>query len=67
MAHCTACGRPMCAMCARTDKPPFYCYVHAPVTLFGVSTVRMEVAMATLGFLLLLLCLSPLGYMALHH
>lgn len=67
IARCRACGRPMCAMCARTDKPPYYCYVHAPVTLFGVNTVRMEVAMAALGFLLLLLCLSPLGYMALHH
>jgi serine/threonine-protein kinase len=64
LGHCRACGRALCAQCARTERPPYFCYVHAPVTLFGISTVRLEVLLTALAFLFLLLCLSPLGYAA---
>jgi len=61
-ARCAACGRALCRVCARPHRDRHYCLPHAPVTLFGVSTVRLEVAAALAAFLLLLLCLSPLGY-----
>jgi serine/threonine-protein kinase len=64
VGHCRACRRALCRACARQDDPPFYCRLHAPVTILGISTVRLEVALAAALFLLLLLCLSPLGYAA---
>lgn len=62
---CHVCGRPLCEGCAQGRRAPFHCVLHAPLTLFGVSLVRLEVALAALLFLLLLLSLSPLGYAAL--
>jgi serine/threonine protein kinase len=59
---CQVCSRPLCPACARRDRPPFYCFIHAPVTFFGISIVRLEVTLAVLVFLLLLLSLSPVGY-----
>lgn len=67
IGHCQACRKPLCRACARADEPPFYCLVHQPVTLFGISTVRLEVALATLAFLLLLLSLTPVGILALRY
>ena len=64
---CQACGKPLCRHCARAEAPPFFCLIHQPVTLFGISTVRLEVMLAAAAFLLLLLCLSPLGYLAMRH
>jgi serine/threonine protein kinase len=64
VGHCRACGRALCRACARQDRPPYYCFIHRPVTIFGISAVRLEVALAALAFLLLLLTLSPLGYAA---
>lgn len=65
-AGCAACGRPMCALCARGEREPYYCYIHQPVVICGINAVRLEVAVAALAFVLLLLCLSPVGYAALH-
>jgi serine/threonine-protein kinase len=62
VGHCEACRRPLCRHCARPSGSQVYCIIHRPVTLFGISTVRLEVALALLAFLLLLLTLSPVGY-----
>ncbi|HTE21119.1 MAG TPA: B-box zinc finger protein, partial [Armatimonadota bacterium] len=62
---CQACRRPLCRACVRGDRPPYFCRIHTPVTIFGISAVRLEVALALAAFLLLLLCLSPVGYAAL--
>jgi serine/threonine protein kinase len=68
-AECADCRRPLCRACARPHRTrrgtAHYCVLHTPVTLFGISTVRLEVALAIAAFLLLLLSLSPLGYGAL--
>jgi eukaryotic-like serine/threonine-protein kinase len=65
VGHCRACGRALCRHCARHERPPYYCLLHTPVTFFGISTVRLEVALVAIALLLLLLTLSPLGYAAL--
>lgn len=67
VGHCQACRRPLCRHCARPSGSHVYCVIHRPVTLFGISTVRLEVAIALVAFLLLLLTLSPLGYFLLRH
>jgi eukaryotic-like serine/threonine-protein kinase len=65
LGHCGACGRALCRHCTHQQRPPYFCFLHTPITLFGISTVRLEVAAAAVAFLLLLLCLGPLGYAAL--
>lgn len=65
VAHCAACRRPFCPSCIRQPRPPYYCRLHAPVTLFGVPTVRLEVAVAAAAFVLLLLCITSFGQAAL--
>lgn len=62
IAHCRACGKGVCQQCTRQERAPYYCLIHAPITLFGVSLVRIEVALALVLFLLLLLGFGPLGY-----
>ncbi|HEU4752510.1 MAG TPA: B-box zinc finger protein, partial [Armatimonadota bacterium] len=62
LGHCGACGKPVCRQCARKETPPYFCLMHAPVVLFGISMVRLEVALAWAVFLLLLLSLRPLGH-----
>jgi serine/threonine-protein kinase len=62
IAHCRACGKGVCRQCTRQERAPYYCLIHAPITLFGVSLVRLEVGIALLLFLLLLLGFGPLGY-----
>lgn len=62
IAHCRACGKGVCRQCTRQNRAPYYCLIHAPITLFGVSLVRLEVGIALLLFLLLLLGFGPLGY-----
>jgi len=62
VGHCQACGRRLCGRCVHGQKAPYYCRVHLPVTVLGFSPVRVEVFLALVAFLLLLLCLSPLGY-----
>jgi serine/threonine protein kinase len=62
VGHCRACRRPLCRHCARSHRGALYCLVHQPVTLFGISTVRFEIAIALIAFLVLLLCLSPVGF-----
>ena len=49
---------------ARGARPPYYCFLHTPVTIFGIPAVRLEVALVAVAFLLLLLSLTPLGYAA---
>lgn len=67
VGRCQACHKPLCRHCARKEDPPYFCLVHQPVTLFGISTVRLEVAVATLAFLILLLVMSPFGFFVLRH
>ena len=67
IAKCVACGKGVCRQCTRQDRSPFYCMVHAPVTLFGVSLVRLEVGLVLLLFLLLLLGVGPLGRAVFQH
>jgi serine/threonine protein kinase len=62
VGQCRACRRSLCRHCAKGDGDAVYCLVHQPVTLFGISTVRFEIAIALAAFLLLLLSLSPLGF-----
>jgi serine/threonine-protein kinase len=62
VGRCRGCGRPVCRYCVRESRPPFYCPLHRPLTVLGVQLVRVEVALVALAFLILLLCLSPLGY-----
>jgi serine/threonine-protein kinase len=62
VGQCRACRRPLCRHCAKGEGSAVYCLVHQPVTLFGISTVRFEIAIALAAFLLLLLCLSPVGF-----
>lgn len=65
VGQCLACHRPLCRTCARRDRPPYYCYLHTPVTLLGFSPVRLEVALLALTFFFLLFCLTPFGHAAL--
>jgi len=67
IAQCAACGKGVCRQCTRQEESPFYCMVHAPVTLFGVSLVRLEVALVLLLFLLLLFGVGPLGRAIFQH
>lgn len=62
LGYCHACGRSLCGLCTRQTQAPHFCSLHAPVTLFGISLVRLEVALMAAFFLLLLMLLSPLGY-----
>lgn len=61
IAHCAACGKGVCRQCTRQEQAPYYCMVHAPVTLLGISLVRLEVGLVLLIFLLLLFGIGPLG------
>jgi serine/threonine-protein kinase len=67
IARCAACGKGVCRQCTRQEHAPYYCMVHAPVTLFGVSLVRLEVALVLLLFLLLLFGVGPLGRAIFQH
>ena len=66
IAHCKACGQAVCDRCTRQSQAPYFCMVHAPITLFGVPLVRYEVALVLLMFILLLLGVGPVGYAILH-
>ncbi len=60
VGECAVCSRPLCPACAR-GRGKLFCRMHAPLTLFGVSTVRLEVAVALAAFLSLLLAATTWG------
>ena len=57
---CAVCSRALCSACAR-GRGRLYCRMHAPLTLFGVSLVRFEVAVALVAFASLMLLATTWG------
>jgi serine/threonine-protein kinase len=66
LGDCAVCGRALCAACAR-GRGRLYCRMHAPLTLFGISTVRLEVAIALAAFVSLMLAATTWGAVLFRH
>ena len=67
VAFCRACGNGVCRQCTRRSRRETYCPLHVPATFFGLSLVRLEIAVVAAIFILMLFLLSPLGAFAWRH